>query len=55
MVVAAQFGQQIIANGLEVVFIAPLLDKAVQLRIVISSLGITMRLDQIVAAVDSSF
>ena len=55
MVVATQFGQQIIANGLEIVFIAPLLDKAVQLRIVISCFGITTGFDQIIAAVDLPF
>ena len=55
MVVATQFGQQITANGLKVVFIAPLLDKAVQLRIVIGSFGITAGFDQIVSAVDTPF
>ena len=54
-VVGAELGQQIESDGLQVVFVAPLFDKAIQLGVVVGGLSIASCSYQVFATVDTPF
>ena len=52
-VVGAEFRQQILSDGLQIVIVAPFLDKLVQIRIDIGSLSIATGRHQVVTTIDA--
>ena len=52
-VVGTEFRQQILSDGLQIVIVAPLLDKLVQIRIDIGSLSIAIGRHQVITTIDA--